>query len=50
MKKIISDVMVIISIVTLIWIGLSYIEVCAKNLNPNPQYSKYNAIGMLIKK
>ena len=42
MKRIISTLLLALSITLIIWFGCSYIEVISKNLEPNPEYSKYN--------
>ena len=44
MKKFIENIVIGISIILLVWIGLSYGEILCKNLKPNPQYSEHNVI------
>jgi len=41
-KRTISALLLILSIALILWFGCSYIEVISKNLEPNPEYSKYN--------
>jgi hypothetical protein len=48
MKKFIENIVIGISIILLVWIGLSYGEILCENLKPNPQYSKYNAIVNIV--
>lgn len=47
MKKMLWNLMVIITVVMVLWLGLSVIEVGAKSIAPNPQLTKYNAIKMI---
>lgn len=49
-KKFISNLIVLISVIMLAWGVLSYLEVCAKNIHPNPHYSQYNMIEMLVER
>ena len=37
----------LISIIVIIWFTGSFIEIAAKNINPNPTYSKANIIVFL---
>lgn len=51
MKKalhIMEIVITVISIIFLIWFGISYIEIISKNLGENPVYSNYNLFIMLL--
>jgi len=44
MKKLLSGLLVTISVAMLIWIGISYIEIICKNMSPNPEYNDNNII------
>lgn len=44
MKKLLSGLLVTISVAMLIWIGMSYIEIICKNTSPNPEYNDNNII------
>lgn len=43
------NVLMMISVVLMIWSGISYIEILCKNDKPNPQYSSNNVIVNVIK-
>lgn len=51
MKKLsLSDLIVYgIAIILAAWIIISWIEVCSKNLTPNPVYWEGNLFGILIR-
>ena len=42
-----TNLWLLISIIVLIWFTGSFIEIVAKNINPNPTYSKTNIIVFL---
>lgn len=42
MLEVLGNIITAVSILFLVWIGISYIEVISKNLNPNPEYSVIN--------
>lgn len=44
MKKLVSNLLVVVSAAMLIWIGTSYVEIICKNTSPNPKYSDNNVI------
>lgn len=44
MKKLLSNLLLIISVLFLLWFGISYGEIICKNTSPNPKYSKNNII------
>lgn len=46
MKKIIKTTVILLTCILYLWIALSYVEVVAKNVNPYPHYSEYNAIEL----
>ena len=48
MKKIIKTTVILITSITILWIGLSYAEVVAKNTHPDPTYSEYNALEFFL--
>lgn len=47
-KKAIWTVTITISILVIVWFGMSYIEVISKNNNENPQYNKYNVFELIV--
>lgn len=47
MKQKLNFVIMTICITIIAWLFLSFLEVNAKNLDENPQYSKYNAFVLL---
>ena len=47
--KVIEAIILIVSILLILWAGISWIEVISKNLEPNPQYSPINLFALLIK-
>lgn len=47
MKKMLWNLVSVITVVMALWFGVSMIEVGIKNKAPNPQYTKYNAIVLL---
>lgn len=49
-KKLIADIMVIISVVILFWLGVSFIDIVLNNtdINNEPIYSKMNLIVNLF--
>ena len=48
MKKFVENIAIGISIILLVWVGLSYGEILCKNLKSNPQYSEYNVIVNMV--
>lgn len=48
MKKILSNILTIISVIFILWFALSYIEIISKNLSKNPQYSFWNIFELLV--
>jgi len=46
--KTLKDILIILNVIFLIWLGLSYIEIISKNLSPNPTYSEYNIIVNIV--
>lgn len=44
MMKKLTNVLAIAIVVVIAWSVLSWIEICCKNLDENPQYSDYNII------
>lgn len=48
MKKLLSNVLVTISVAMLIWIGMSYVEIVCKNTSPNPKYDDNNIIVNVV--
>ena len=47
-KKIAWRLFATLMVALFIWIGLSWFEVISKNLSPDPTYSPYNAIVLLV--
>lgn len=48
-KKILSIILAIVSVIYLIWFSASYIEVIMKNTSGNPQYCFWNIFDLLVK-
>lgn len=48
MKKI-GTLMMALSILLLIWMSVSFLEVISKNNRANPEYSQYNAFELAVK-
>lgn len=42
MLKVLGNIITVVSVLFLVWVGISYIEVISKNLSPNPEYSVIN--------
>lgn len=42
-----EKICIAISAIILLWLFVSFIEVNAKNLEPNPQYNNWNAFVLL---
>ena len=42
LKKMVENIIVIGSIALILWMGVSWIEICTKNLSENPQYNENN--------
>jgi len=38
----------ILSIAFMLWCGASYIEIISKNAKPDPQYSSWNALQIMV--
>ena len=49
LRKRTEAIIITISILILFWIGISWIEIISKNLDPNPTYSAINFFVLLIK-
>ena len=47
MKKMLWNLVSVITVIMALWFGVSMIEVGIKNKAPNPQYTKYNAIVLM---
>lgn len=45
--KIIENVVLVISIAFILWVGTSWAEVVSKNLKPNPTYHEWNAFVLM---
>lgn len=50
MKKKANIILNTALIIFFVWLLFSFIEVNAKNINANPQYSKWNAFVVLFQK
>lgn len=48
-KKFITNMLCIISVIIFIWMVASFLEIISKNTEPNPTYSEANLIVQLIK-
>lgn len=48
MCKVVERMMCVVSIVMMVWCACSWCEVVAKNGRPNPEYSRYNALAMMV--
>lgn len=48
-KKCITNMLYITSVIILIWMVASYVEIICKNTDPNPTYSEANLIVQIIK-
>lgn len=49
MKKTLERLVMVITVVWLVWFGLSYFEVICKNLTADPQYSFWNLFEILFR-
>lgn len=47
-SKLFNKMTSVLAIILVVWLGLSYMEIIAKNTRMNPVYSKRNAIIMLV--
>lgn len=47
-SKLFNNMITVITIILVVWLGLSYMEIIAKNTRANPVYNKGNAIIMLV--
>ena len=47
-SKLFDKMTTVISIILVIWLALSYMEITIKNTRTNPVYNKGNAIIMLV--
>lgn len=45
----IRNLLIFLAVAFLIWFGISYLEIVAKNINGNPQYSFLNLFILLTK-
>lgn len=48
MKKIITNIFLFLSVILILWVVVSYIEVISKNLSENPEYSFWNIFQLLV--
>lgn len=48
MKKMLSNLMAIVGVGLMIWVGASYVDVVRQNAHPNPQYTDWNAIVIFM--
>ena len=48
MKKLLSNLLVFVSVVFLLWCGISYGEILLKHGGPNPEYSDKNIIVNMV--
>lgn len=48
MKNIITRTIATLSCLLYLWVGISFVEVSVKNVQPDPQYWQYNAIGLFL--
>lgn len=48
MKKVLNNILTIISIILILWFAASYIEVIIKNTGENPQYCFWNIFKLLV--
>jgi predicted membrane protein len=44
-----SNILLLISCLFMIWLFVSWAEVVSKNLKPNPVYTKWNAFVLIMK-
>ena len=50
MKKIgntIANILYVLSVIFMLWLGASWVDIVADNCDPNPVYSEYNAFIIL---
>ena len=48
MKKLLEKTICMISIISMIWMMASFVEIISKNTEPNPTYSEANLIVKLV--
>lgn len=48
MLEVLGNIITAVSILFLVWIGISYIEVISKNLNLNPEYWALNIFKLFF--
>lgn len=48
MLKFIGRVIVVLNIMFLLWLSISYLEICCKNLSTEPIYSIWNLFNILM--
>ena len=46
--KVIATILTVASIIGVAWFCISYVEVCCKNLIPEPVYSSWNLFQLLV--
>lgn len=46
-KTLISNLLVLISVVVLVWLAVSYLEIVLNNLHAPSRYSEWNLLQML---
>ena len=49
MKKTLERLVILVTIIWLVWFGLSYFEVICKNTTMNPQYCEWNLFEILFR-
>lgn len=47
-SKLFNKMTTVITIILVVWLGLSYMEIIVKNTRANPVYNKGNVIVMLV--
>lgn len=47
-SKLFNKMTTVITIILVVWLGLSYMEIITKNTRVNPVYNKGNVIVMLV--
>lgn len=46
--KILSGIVCVWSVVLMLWLGLSWVDIIADNCEPNPVHHPYNAFVVLV--
>lgn len=47
MKKILENAMVVVSLVFLLWLGISWVDIVADNCEPHPTHAPWNAFVLM---